>query len=130
MNEHATGTCGQKIQHVAFENVVPQRNEGRGAGVYDTDSLQIADLADEIVEPLIVDRTAPKDIDVFGCQRLILSEGRVDRVGVKAAKTWPQLQASRRAHATHSTLRVRRAYVEGLALHQSPDERADSTGAE
>jgi len=47
--------------------------------VYDTDSLQIADLADEIVEPLIVDRTATKDIDVFGCQRLILSKGRVDR---------------------------------------------------
>ena len=58
----------------------------RGAGVYDTDSLQIANLADEIVEPLIVDRTATKDIDVFGCQRLILSECRVDRVGVKAVR--------------------------------------------
>ncbi len=43
-------------------------------------------LPNEIVEPLIVDRTATKDIDVFGCQRLILSEGRVDRVSVKAVR--------------------------------------------
>ena len=89
MNEHATGTCGQKIQHVAFENAKFHNGTRRscGAGVYDTDSLQIADLADEIVEPLIVDRNlATKDIDVFGCQRLILSKGRVDRVGVKAVR--------------------------------------------
>ncbi len=77
---------GEEFQNFVFENVVPQRNEGRGAGVHDADAFDLTDLLEEFIEAFVVNRAAPEDIDVLGLEGLILREGCVDRVRVKAMR--------------------------------------------
>ncbi len=50
------------------KNVIPEGDEGRRAGIYDADAFNLADLFKELIEALIVNGTAPEDIDVFSTQ--------------------------------------------------------------
>jgi len=79
--------AAKKPRIFVFENIVPQRDKRCGAGIHDTDTVELANLLHQLVESLIVDCAATKNVDVFGGENLILGEGRVDRIGVKAMQS-------------------------------------------
>ena len=84
MDEHVSTMASKESEDLVLQDVVTQRHEGGRSRIHDEHTVTVADLLDKYVKLLLVDRSAPENLQMLGFKQPVLSERRVDRIGVQA----------------------------------------------
>jgi hypothetical protein len=75
MDEDPACPGSEEAQDFVFEDIVPKRDKRCGASIHDRDTVDLANLLNQLVESLIVDCATTQNVDVFGAKSLIPGSG-------------------------------------------------------